>query len=179
MRVLLTIIRLYIVLIFIWTLMTWIPGLRGGVLHNIIGFPIVPVLNLFSFASANVGGTGVGFQAIIVIVLLTMIERWLGKISQEHTHTGYAGDTVNKRHGFEDKGTGYVECERPWYEDLATDEEKEKMKFGKAAPRGEIAKPYRPGVGADAGQESNDTGRDAGGGAGGTNRDAGDAGEAK
>ena len=146
MRILLTAIRLYTILIFIWALMSWIPGLRGGALHHIIGLPIVPVLNLFSFATAKIGGVGVGFQAMILIFILWGIERWLEKITHEKTHTGYAGDTVKSRHGFEDKGTGYVETERPWYEDLDTQAEKEAVKFGKSAPRSDIATPYRPGV---------------------------------
>ena len=79
MRILLYIIKADIWLIVIWAIMTWIPGVRGSAVHNIIGMPIVPVLNIFSFA--NIGF--IGLQAIIVIGILWFVESWLEKQIKE------------------------------------------------------------------------------------------------
>ena len=70
MRILLYLIRAYIWLMVVWAIMTWIPGVAGSPVHNLIGIPIVPVLNLFSFASIGF----VGLQAIIVIGILWLVE---------------------------------------------------------------------------------------------------------
>jgi YggT family protein len=79
MRILLYIIKVYIWIIVVWAIMTWIPGLRGSAVHNIIGWPVVRVLNIFSFA--NIGF--IGLQAIIVIGILWFLESWLEKRLKE------------------------------------------------------------------------------------------------
>ena len=84
MRILLYIIRGYIWLIVIWAIMTWIPGLSGSAFHSFIGLPVVPVLNLFSFATVGF----IGLQAIIVIGLLWFIETWLEKKIKEQEGAG-------------------------------------------------------------------------------------------
>lgn len=84
MRILLVIIKVYIWLIVAWAIMTWIPGLAGSTFHNIIGLPVVPVLNLFSFASIGF----IGLQAIIVIGLLWLLESWLEKKVKEQEGAG-------------------------------------------------------------------------------------------
>ncbi|HES58210.1 MAG TPA: YggT family protein [Firmicutes bacterium] len=84
MRILLVIIKIYIWLIVAWAIMTWIPGLSGSAVHNILGLPIVPVLNIFSFA--NIGF--IGLQAIIVIGILWFVESWLEKKLKEQEGAG-------------------------------------------------------------------------------------------
>lgn len=144
MKFLLTVIRIYIWLIVAWALMSWIPILATSTLRQIIGIPIVPLLKLFGFAQLGIGGGGIGFQPLILIFILTILERWIEKKYQEQMHAGYAGDTVKDRHGFEGKPQQYTETERPWYEKLETEAEKEQKKYGKSAPRGDISTPYRP-----------------------------------
>ncbi len=146
MKFLLTVIRIYIWLIVAWALMSWIPFLATSTLRQIIGLPIVPLLKLFGFAQIGIGSGGIGFQPIILILILTILERWIEKKYQEQTQTGYAGDTVYDRHGFEGKQKQYIEADRPWYEKLESEEEKEQKKFGKSAPRSDISTPYRPEV---------------------------------
>ena len=84
MRILLTIIRIYIWIIVAWAIMTWIPGLSGSAFHNFIGLPVVPVLNLFSFARIGF----IGLQAIILIGILWLIESWLEKKLKEQEGAG-------------------------------------------------------------------------------------------
>jgi YggT family protein len=69
------IIRAYVGLIFVWAIMSWIPGLAGSQLHNIIGMPILPVVNIFSFL--HVGQVGLG--AVVVALLLGFVANWLAK----------------------------------------------------------------------------------------------------
>ena len=142
MKFLLTVIKIYIWLIIAWALMSWFPGLNNSIVRQIIGIPIVPVLKIFNFASFGAGG--IGFQPMIVIFILMIIERWIERKYHEHNHLGYAGNTVKDRHGFEGKTEGYTEYDRPWYENFDTENEKEQKIYGKAAPRSDISTPYRP-----------------------------------
>ncbi len=68
-------IRAYVWLIFIWALLTWIPGVHGSTFHNIIGWPVVPVINLFRFL--RVGQIGLG--AVVVAMLLNFVANWLAR----------------------------------------------------------------------------------------------------
>lgn len=73
MRPLLIVVNLYMLLVIAWAIMTWIPGVAGSPLHNAVGMPVVPVLNLFAFARVG----AVGFQAMILLFVLIAIQRWL------------------------------------------------------------------------------------------------------
>ncbi|MCC7479739.1 YggT family protein [bacterium] len=68
-------IRAYVWLIFIWALLTWIPGVAGSTFHNIIGLPVLPVINLFSFL--RVGPIGLG--AVVVALLLNFVANWIAR----------------------------------------------------------------------------------------------------
>lgn len=79
MRILLILIKVYIWIIVIWSIMTWIPGVAGSAVHNVLGAAVVPVLNLFSFATVGF----IGLQGMIVIVILWVVESWLEKKLKE------------------------------------------------------------------------------------------------
>ena len=65
--------RIYKWLIIVWAVMTWIPGLSGSAIHDILGLPILPLMKLFSWAS--IGPIGLG--AVIIILGVNWLEGWL------------------------------------------------------------------------------------------------------
>jgi uncharacterized protein YggT (Ycf19 family) len=67
------IVRCYRYLLVAWILMTWIPGISGSTFHDIVGLPVIPVLNLFSFL--NIGF--IGLSGIAVLLILWPIEAYL------------------------------------------------------------------------------------------------------
>jgi len=73
MRVLLWIVRIYEYWMIAWALMSWIPGVAGSPFHQLIGIPIIPVLNLFSFLHLG----PIGLQAIIPLALLMTADQFL------------------------------------------------------------------------------------------------------
>jgi len=134
MRAILTIIRIYIWLLIIWAIMSWIPGLSESALRDVIGIPIVPVLRLFSFATANIGGVGVGFQAIILIFLLSFIERFLDKKVRESeasfTPSGYDAES----------GSGtFPADERAWWNSLPGNEQESASGMEAKSDRGYVS----------------------------------------
>ncbi|MCH7472961.1 hypothetical protein IIA79_08430 [bacterium] len=70
------VVRAYYYLVIAWAIMTWIPGLAGSLLHDVVGWPIVPLLNLLSFARIGF----VGLQAVILLVLLWMLLIYLERM---------------------------------------------------------------------------------------------------
>lgn len=66
---------IYRIIIIIWAVMTWIPGLNGSAFHHIVGLPVVPVLGLFSFATVGF----VGLQAIILLGVIWGLEMLIEK----------------------------------------------------------------------------------------------------
>ena len=119
MRALLTIVNLYMLLVIAWAIMTWIPGVAGGPLHNAVGMPVVPVLNLFSFARVG----AVGFQAMILVFALIFVQRWLERrIAADERAQRLAEGNVSPEDIMQ---TGASAREKNWWEDL--EEEKREM----------------------------------------------------
>jgi hypothetical protein len=68
---LLWLLRGYMALVVVWALLSWIPLQFVGPIRSIIGYAVVPVVNLFSFASFG----GISLAAVIVLVILSAAER--------------------------------------------------------------------------------------------------------
>lgn len=64
---------IYRYIIIAWAVMTWIPGIRGSAIHHIVGLPVEPVLNLFSFASVG----PIGFAPMILLGVIWGLEVWI------------------------------------------------------------------------------------------------------
>ncbi len=86
------ILGIYRIIIIVWAVMTWIPGISGSALHNFVGIPVVPVLNLFSFATIGF----IGIQAIILLGIIwgleTLIENHLKTQGLDVFESGGHGD---------------------------------------------------------------------------------------
>ena len=86
------ILGIYRIIIIVWAVMTWIPGISGSALHNFVGLPVVPILNLFSFASIGF----VGLQAIILLGIIwgleTLIENHLKAQGVDVYESGVQGE---------------------------------------------------------------------------------------
>jgi uncharacterized protein YggT (Ycf19 family) len=74
------ILRIYSILIIIWAVMTWIPGLSGSSFHHYLGMPIWPVLQVFKWASIGF----IGLQAVIVLLILWAIESMIERHLKKH-----------------------------------------------------------------------------------------------
>ena len=61
---------IYRIIIIVWAVMTWIPGISGSAIHHIVGLPVEPVLRLFSFATVGF----VGLQAIVLLGIIWGLE---------------------------------------------------------------------------------------------------------
>ena len=75
MIVLFWIVRVYMWMVAAWAIMTWLPFLRGSAIHDLLGVAVWPVLAPFSFLHFGL----LGFGPVIPLLLLGMLERWLGK----------------------------------------------------------------------------------------------------
>jgi hypothetical protein len=69
------VVRSYRILIFVWALLTWVPGVAGSTFHNILGIPLQPLLYLFGFLHIGF----LGLELIIPLILLGLLESWLVK----------------------------------------------------------------------------------------------------
>jgi uncharacterized protein YggT (Ycf19 family) len=76
-------IRIYSFVVIAWALLSWIPLPFIGTVRNVLGYAVVPVVNLFSFA--NFGG--VSASAVIVVLILYGLERLIfNKILKDNPH---------------------------------------------------------------------------------------------
>ena len=75
-----------------WVLASWIPGLNSSDLYGILGLPLYPVLAPFSFLHLG----PVGFEAIIPLILLGMLERWAGRNAGLLTEDGQQTQPVQQ-----------------------------------------------------------------------------------
>ncbi len=118
MRPLLMVVNLYMLLVIAWAIMTWIPGVAGGPLHNAVGLPVVPVLNLFSFARVG----AVGFQAMILLFILIAVQRWLERnIERRDVAASIARGELDPA-----EMQDAAPKDKQWWEDLDEQENREK-----------------------------------------------------
>lgn len=83
------IIRIYVIWVFIWAVLTWVPGIAYSPFHNFLGIPVAPLLNLFGFL--NFGG--IGFGPLIVVLGLNFLARYLGRVIAQQSGTAYDAST--------------------------------------------------------------------------------------
>jgi uncharacterized protein YggT (Ycf19 family) len=75
--------RIYSFIIIAWVLLSWIPIPAVNAVRNILGYAVVPVVNLFSFAYFG----GVSASAMIALLLLYFAERAVfNKIVKDNPH---------------------------------------------------------------------------------------------
>jgi uncharacterized protein YggT (Ycf19 family) len=97
MLILHRILGIYRWIIIIWAVMTWIPFQSGSIgqqIHQIVGLPVVPVLNLFSFASFN----NIGFSAIILLGIIWFIEEQIERRLKQQGVDVWSGPREEPQH---------------------------------------------------------------------------------
>jgi len=72
--------RIYVGIIFIYCLLTWIPGAMDSKLGQLLARLVEPFLGVFDRIIPAIGG--IGFSAIIAGFVLYLVERGLGTIIQ-------------------------------------------------------------------------------------------------
>jgi YggT family protein len=76
-------IRVYSFVVILWALLSWFPIPAIAAIRNVIGYAVVPVVNLFSFANF----AGVNASAVIVLLILYGLERAVfTKVVKDNPH---------------------------------------------------------------------------------------------
>jgi hypothetical protein len=88
-RILQIIVRIYMGIVVIWALSTWLGGIPG-ILGTILDYLVWPVWGLFGWAS--IGPLGLG--AVVLLLLLGALDNWLGRQLDSHITSAepYADD---------------------------------------------------------------------------------------
>jgi YggT family protein len=84
MVALLWLVRIYRIVLVAWVVLTWIPGVGGSSLHQLLGYLVVPVIAPFSFLSLG----PISIAPLIPLVILYFLENWLARQVGEVDDTG-------------------------------------------------------------------------------------------
>ena len=84
MQIILTLCDIYVMLIFVYVLMSWLPS-KGGIIgdiYDVLGMLCEPYLGLFRRIMPPVGGGGVAidFSPLVAIIVLQLVVRLLYRL---------------------------------------------------------------------------------------------------